>query len=164
MKSQGQTVDYESQAIAKIEAQMGPMVQTIAKLEVQMGQMANTLNIREEGKLPSQPVANPKGHYMAEASTSHHQQVLAITTLRSRRRVDNHVQENEDEHIESPQNLQKEKGKQVSTEASSSSAPTPEIPYEPQAPFLERLKAPSHFGKQGYIENIGYVSRPRFGI
>jgi hypothetical protein len=23
------------------------------------------------------------------------------------------------------------------------------MPYEPWAPFLERLKAPSHFGKQG---------------
>jgi uncharacterized coiled-coil protein SlyX len=49
------------------------MVQSIAKLEVQMGQMANTLNKREEGTLPSQPVANPNGHYMAEASTSNHQ-------------------------------------------------------------------------------------------
>jgi hypothetical protein len=68
---------------------------------------------------------------MAEASTSHHQQVLAITTIRNGRRVYNHVQENEDEQIETPQNLQKEKGKQVSTEASSSTALTPEIPYEP---------------------------------
>jgi hypothetical protein len=43
--------------------------------------MANTHNKREEGKLPSQPVANLKGHYVVEASTSYHQQVLAITTL-----------------------------------------------------------------------------------
>jgi hypothetical protein len=35
--------------------------QSIAKLEAQVGQIANTLNRREEGKLPSQPVANPKG-------------------------------------------------------------------------------------------------------
>jgi hypothetical protein len=128
---------------------MGPMVQSIAKLEVQMGQMANTINKREEGTLPSQPVANPKGHYMVEGGTSHHQQVLAITTLQSGRRVDNHVQEKEDKQPATPQNLQKEKGKQERTEASSSSAPTPEMPYEPRAPFPERLKAPSHFGKQG---------------
>jgi len=70
---------------------------------------------------------------MEEASTSYHQQ----------------VQEKEDKQTETPQNLQKEKGKQVSTKASSSSTPTPEIPYEPQVPFPERLKAPSHFGKQG---------------
>jgi len=109
-----------------------------------MGQMANTHNKREGGKLPSQPVANPRGHYIVEDSK--HQQVQAITTLRSGRRVDNHVQEKADEQTEIPQNLQKDTGKQVNTEASSST-PTPEIPYEPRVPFPERLKAPSHFGK-----------------
>jgi len=66
---------------------------------------------------------------MVEGGTSHHQQVLAITPLRSGRRVDNHVQEKEDEQPAIPQNLQKEKGKQERIEASSSSAPTPEMPY-----------------------------------
>jgi hypothetical protein len=37
MNSHIQTVDSHSQAIAKIEAQMGPMVRSIAKSEVQMG-------------------------------------------------------------------------------------------------------------------------------
>jgi uncharacterized phage infection (PIP) family protein YhgE len=46
--------------------------QSIAKLETQMGQMANTLNRREEGKLPSQPVMNSKGLYMVNEETSHH--------------------------------------------------------------------------------------------
>jgi uncharacterized coiled-coil protein SlyX len=45
--------------------------QSIAKLETQMGQMANTLNRREEGKLPSQPVINPKGLYMIDEESSH---------------------------------------------------------------------------------------------
>ena len=35
--------------------------QSIAKLKAQVGQIANTLNMREEGKLPSQLVVNPKG-------------------------------------------------------------------------------------------------------
>jgi len=109
--------------------------QSITKLEAQMGHMTNTLNKREEGTLPCQPVANPKGHYMVEGYTSHHQQVQAITTLRSGRRVDNHVQEKVDVQTAIPHNLQKEKGKQVNIEASSSSAPTLKIPYEPQAPF-----------------------------
>jgi hypothetical protein len=52
--------------------------QAIAKIEAQIGQMANTLNMREDGKLPSQPVTNLKGHYMIEEGTSHHQQVQAI--------------------------------------------------------------------------------------
>jgi hypothetical protein len=45
--------------------------------------------------------------------------------------------------------MHQDRGKQVSIEASTPSAPTSEIPYEPKAPFPERLKAPSHFGKQG---------------
>ena len=48
--------------------------QSIAKLETQVGQIANTLN-RREGKLTSQPVVNPKGHYMVNEDASHHQQV-----------------------------------------------------------------------------------------
>jgi hypothetical protein len=45
--------------------------QSIAKLKTQMGQLANTLNRREEGKLPSQPVMNPKGLYMVDEEISH---------------------------------------------------------------------------------------------
>jgi hypothetical protein len=58
------------------------------------------------------------------------------------------VQENADEQTEILQNLQKDTGTQVNTEASSST-PTPKIPYEPRVPFPEHLNAPSHFGKQG---------------
>jgi hypothetical protein len=123
--------------------------QSIAKLEVQMRQMANTLNHMEAGELPSQLVASLKGNYMVEASTSNHQQMLAINTLGGGRMVDNHVQEKVNEQTEIPQNLQKDTGKQVNTKASSPSAPTPEILNEPWVPFPKRLKEPSHFGKQG---------------
>jgi hypothetical protein len=47
---------------------MNSHCQAIAKLKVQMGQMANTHNKRKEGKLPSQLVANPRGHYIVEDS------------------------------------------------------------------------------------------------
>ncbi|XP_059446496.1 uncharacterized protein LOC132178051 [Corylus avellana] len=86
---------------------------------------------------------------MIDEGTSYHQQLQAITTLRSDKIVDNHVEEKKDEHTEVAQNLQNDKRKQVSNEASSSAASTPENPYEPRAPFPECLKAPSHFGKQG---------------
>jgi uncharacterized coiled-coil protein SlyX len=122
--------------------------QSIAKLETQMGQMANTLNRREEGKLPSQPVVNPKGLYMVNA-TSHLDQVQAITTLRSGKLVDNQVEEKKDEHTEVSETLQRDKGKQVIKDTSSSADPNLETQYVPRAPFPERLKAPSHFGKQG---------------
>ena len=35
--------------------------QSIAKLETQIGQLATAFSRREEGKLPSQPINNPKG-------------------------------------------------------------------------------------------------------
>jgi hypothetical protein len=122
--------------------------QSIAKLETQMGQMANTLNRREERKLPSQPVMNPKGLYMVNEETSH-QHVQSITTLRSGKLVDNQVREKKDEHNELLETLQKDKGKQMINEPSTSADPSSETLYVPRAPFPERLKAPSHFGKQG---------------
>jgi uncharacterized coiled-coil protein SlyX len=104
--------------------------QSIAKLETQMGQMVNTLNRREEGKLPSQPVVNHKGLYMVNA-TSHLEQVQAITTLRSRKLIDNQVEDKRDEHTEVSETLQRDKGKQVIKDTSSSADPSLETPYVP---------------------------------
>ncbi|XP_062150305.1 uncharacterized protein LOC133858859 [Alnus glutinosa] len=76
-------------ALGKLESQtqlLNSHSQSISKLETQVGQLANTLNRRMEGTLPSQPVMNPKGHCMIDentASNSHHDQVQAITVLRS---------------------------------------------------------------------------------
>jgi hypothetical protein len=137
-----------TQIVGEIHQTVNSHSQSIAKLETQMGQMANTLNRREEGKLPSQPVVNPKGLYMVNA-TSHLEQVQAITTLRSGKLVDNQVEDKRDEHTEVSETLQRDKGKQVIKDTSSSADPSLETPYVPRAPFPERLKAPSHFGKQG---------------
>jgi hypothetical protein len=109
--------------------------------------MANTLNRREEGKLPSQPVVNPKGLYMVNA-TSHLEQVESITTLRSGKLVDNQVENKRDEHTEVSETLQRDKGKQVIKDTSSSADPISEEPYVPKAPYPERLKASFHFGKK----------------
>jgi peptidoglycan hydrolase CwlO-like protein len=64
--------------VGEINSKVGDLTQTvnshsqsISKLEAQVGQIANTLNRREEQKLPSQPVVNPKGIFMVEGSTSH---------------------------------------------------------------------------------------------
>jgi uncharacterized coiled-coil protein SlyX len=97
--------------------------QSIAKLETQMGQMANTLNRREEGKLPSQLVINPKGLYMIDEESSH-QHVQSITTLRSGKLVDNQVGKKKEAHTEVSENLHTEKGKQVITETSTSTDPS----------------------------------------
>jgi hypothetical protein len=88
--------------VGEMNGRMGEISQTvnlhsqsIAKLETQVGQMANTLNRREEGKLPSQLVVNPKGLYMVNEETSH-QHVQSITTLRSGKLVDNQVGDKKD--------------------------------------------------------------------
>jgi hypothetical protein len=69
--------------------------------------------------------------------------------LRSGKLVDNQVGNKKDEHTDVSETLQKDKGKQVINEPSTSADPSSETPYVPRAPFPERLKAPSHFGKQG---------------
>jgi TolA-binding protein len=104
--------------VGEMNGRMGEMSQTvnshsqsIAKLETQVGQMANTLNRREEGKLPSQPVVNPKELYTVNEETSHHQHVQSITTLRSGKLVDNQVEDKKDEQIEVSETLQRDKGK-----------------------------------------------------
>jgi hypothetical protein len=94
-------------------------------------------------------VANPKGQYMVDMSTSYIEQVQAITTLRSGKVVDIHVEERKDEQNKALQNLHREKGKEVSTEASSSSTPIFKMPYEPRIPYPKCLNTSSHFRKQG---------------
>ena len=84
------TFRRENQQVQNVQAQ------AIAKLEIQMGQIANTLNQRPKGKLPSQPVTNPKGQYGVEGmcpANEHHEQVQAITLLRSGKTVDKKVEE-----------------------------------------------------------------------
>ena len=66
--------------------------QAISRLEIQLGQLATQIGERERGKFPSQPEPNPKGvnnqgQYFAQSSThgAQHDQVNALTTLRSGR-------------------------------------------------------------------------------
>jgi hypothetical protein len=121
--------------------------QSIAKLEGQVGQLANALNQRREGKLPSQPVANPKGQYMVDGNafgSGTHEQVQAVTTLRSGKTVDNQVglgATEEDEPLPNPNWPPKNPNEKLKT--------TLETPYEPRAPFPERFKDSPCAGKQG---------------
>ncbi|KAI5677219.1 hypothetical protein M9H77_08169 [Catharanthus roseus] len=59
--------------------------QSIAKLETQIGKLANTISRRDEGKLPSHLIENPR--------TNYHEQVKALITLRNGKLVDNKVGE-----------------------------------------------------------------------
>jgi hypothetical protein len=86
-------------------------------------------------------VANLDEHYMVDESTYPEQ---VITTLRSEEVVENHVEERKEEkneeQIEAPQDLLREKCKEVSAEASSPSILIPEAPYELQALIPGNLK------------------------
>jgi hypothetical protein len=104
------------------------IAKSITKIEAHLEQSINHPNRKEE-ELQSQLVANPGEHYMVDESTSCHKQV--ITTLRSGKVVENHVEERKEEQIEVPQDLHREKGKEVSIGASSPLPPIPEMPYEP---------------------------------
>ena len=48
---------------------------------------------------------------MVEGSSSHLEQVQAITKLQSGRLVDNHVEEKKEEQLEAPQTMHQNKGK-----------------------------------------------------
>ena len=72
--------------------------QAISKLEMQMGQLANHLGERDKGKLPNQPVNNPKACTIGNSSNQEH--AHAIVTLRSRKLVDNEDAEQEADHAE----------------------------------------------------------------
>jgi hypothetical protein len=138
-------------ALGKLESQtqlLNSHSQSISKLETQVGQLANTLNRRMEGTLPSQPVMNPKGQCMIDentASNSHHDQVQAITILRSGKTMDNKVEEKKDEESETSKKLTQAKDKGVMQD----DIPISEAPYAPTAPFPERLRESTQFGKQG---------------
>ncbi|KAI5647946.1 hypothetical protein M9H77_33951 [Catharanthus roseus] len=58
---------------------------SISKLETQIGQLANAISRRDEGKLPSHPIENPRANY--------HDQAKALITLRNGKLVDNKVGE-----------------------------------------------------------------------
>jgi hypothetical protein len=56
--------------------------QAISKLEMQMGQLANHLGERDKGKLPSQPVNNPKACTIGNSSNQKHA-LLEIHQIKS---------------------------------------------------------------------------------
>jgi len=65
------------QSLSEVKNATMVNTQAIAKLKVQMGQMANHLGERKKGKLPSQPVPNPKLQFGVGSSSSYcHTKVL----------------------------------------------------------------------------------------
>ena len=66
--------------------------QAINRLEVQIGQLANSLNERQKGTLPSQPLPNPKNPFtIHEAEDISTKQCNTVHILRFGKQVDNQV-------------------------------------------------------------------------
>jgi len=134
-----------------LKAFMQIIGQAIAKMEVQMGQMANHLSEREKGKLPSQPIPNPKLQFDGGSSSNptHGQEhVQVIVTLRSRRWVDNQVVLPE-ENLAMPQ--RQDSGNKEERDAEPNKATIivkdPLIFFIPKAPYPDRLQVPKKGGK-----------------
>jgi hypothetical protein len=143
--------------------------QSIAKLETQMGQIANALHRRDEGKLPSQPVENPRGQVRPNNGPAHYEQAKTISVLRSGREVDNKVEAFEREMLEDDEDAAPESVKRVpltreeeelspeevakgSAKGKSPSTSKPsELPssYTPRVPFPQALEALHPNGKEG---------------
>jgi uncharacterized coiled-coil protein SlyX len=78
-------MQFTNQAISEVKNAIVVNTQAIAKMEVQIGQIANQMGEREKGKLPSQPVPNPRLQFHGGSSSNAVQgqeHVQAIVSLR----------------------------------------------------------------------------------
>jgi hypothetical protein len=64
-------IQLTNQSISEVKNATMINAQAIAKMEVQIGQIANHMGEREKGKLPSQPMPNPKLQCIGESSYAH---------------------------------------------------------------------------------------------
>jgi len=92
-----QNVDSKVQNIESKMHVVDSHSQSIAKLETQLGQLAIAVGQREEGKLPSHSIQNPKGQQF--------EQLKVIMVLRSGKEVNNKVGEKEHDKEERPKTI-----------------------------------------------------------
>jgi hypothetical protein len=135
------------QSISDVRHSTMVNTQAISKLEIQVGQLASYLGERDKGKLPSQPVNNPKACTIGSSSTQEH--AYAIVTLRSGRRVDNHVAEPEANHkVEPTTDLARQEEKESDKKGMADVEPSTVTPMDndpprsffPKAPYPESSK------------------------
>jgi hypothetical protein len=143
MTVQQQSNTQTSQAIQRLETQVGQLVKELSErkmgeftIEADCEQIINHLKREREEELQSQLLGNPSGYYMEDWSSSYHEQ--AITTL-SKEVVKNHEKEGKEEQIEVTHDLHQEKCKKVSVEASSTLTPIPALPRSNESSLFELL-------------------------
>ncbi|KAL9339086.1 hypothetical protein Peur_068101 [Populus x canadensis] len=143
---------------------------TLDDIRSQLTKLTQSLSIQEKGKIPAQPMPNPRGQvHMSESSSSepsNHEQVQAITTLRSGKIVDKAI------GFEIPRGIVEEKSKEseeeIKTQVTNESLSDKEgeinekemskkgddsrkigvkvsdLEFVPRAPFPQRLGKPKH--------------------
>jgi hypothetical protein len=125
--------------------------QAIAKMETQIEQIASHLGEREKGKLPSQPVPNPKLQFHEGSSSNvvHGlEHVQAVVTLRSGKQVDNQVvHPEENPAAQEGQGSRSIEKRDAEPSTLASTIETPPRSFIPKEPFPERLLAPKKGGK-----------------
>ncbi|KAL9382439.1 hypothetical protein Peur_025474 [Populus x canadensis] len=143
---------------------------TLDDIRSQLTKLTQSLSIQEKGKIPAQPMPNPRGQvHMSESSSSepsNHEQVQAITTLRSGKIVDKAIgfgiprsiveeesRESEEEIKTQVTNesLSDKEGeineKEMSEKGDDSSkigVKVSDLEFVPRAPFPQRLGKPKH--------------------
>ncbi|KAI5648393.1 hypothetical protein M9H77_34398 [Catharanthus roseus] len=130
--------------------------QSIAKLETQIGQLANAISRRDEDKLPSHPMENPRANY--------HEQAKAVITLRNGKLIDNKVgepikdselNENETKGIDMDTKIENKVEKEpISSSNSKTLKSSPMTSYKPKVFFLQVLLPLPHLRKDNKMEDI----------
>ncbi|KAI5676441.1 hypothetical protein M9H77_07391 [Catharanthus roseus] len=119
------------------------------------GQLANAISRRDEGKLPSHPIENPRANY--------HEQAKAIITIRNEKLVDNKVGEpikdSESNNNETKRISMTKIERKIEKELASSSnfktlESSPTTSYKPNVPYPEALLPPPHLRKDNKREDI----------
>ncbi|KAH9801696.1 hypothetical protein KPL71_001121 [Citrus sinensis] len=110
--------------------------QAILKLEHQLGQLATTVAEREKGKFPNQPIPNPKGVHEVGSSSSHqYEEAKSVMTLRRGKLFDNKVE------VQTRKTSEPTSSDPVPSQDSSPNDLEESGPpaYIPKAPFPQRL-------------------------
>ncbi|GFY95438.1 hypothetical protein Acr_10g0008230 [Actinidia rufa] len=124
-----------------------------------MGQLANALSRRDEGKLPSQSIANSKGQY--EVHNIHgHEHAKAIMNLRAGREIDTRPEDEKNDKKEEEKSFNNSKvvvNESLPPKGDVTLPPTcakklPTAPRVLRAPFLACLASPFSFDKKGVIK------------
>ena len=120
--------------------------QSISKLEDQIGQIAQALTRRDEGKLPTQSIENPRG----SCSKFNHEQAKSVTTLRSGKIIEKNIGESSEVRDDSDKEKVEEESDHnrsipilQNVDDISSKKSIKELGYEPKTPFPLALEKPN---------------------